>query len=85
MSEAECGLARAVGAGMLTGAMSAAEIIEMIKKLPPEEKAEVTEFLRNGRADSTTTGIKFVSDADFDRAAKRVFAENHELLRRLAQ
>lgn len=85
MSETECGLARAAAAGMVTGVMSAAEIIELIKQLPPEEKAEVTEFLRNGVADSKASEIKFATDADFDRAAKRVFAENHELLRRLAQ
>ncbi len=63
--------------------MSAAEIIELIKKLPPEEKAEVLAFAKNG--DSETTAIKYASDEEFDRAAKRVFAENHELLRRLAQ
>jgi hypothetical protein len=63
--------------------MSAAEIIEMIKKLPPEEKAEVIAFARSG--DAGPAAIRYASDAEFDRAAKSVVAENHELLRRLAQ
>ena len=65
--------------------MSAAEIIELIKKLPPLERAEMSSFLQKVDADTQPHGIQFASDADFDRAAKLVFAENHELLRRLAQ
>jgi hypothetical protein len=63
--------------------MSAAEIIEMIEKLPPEERAEVLAFIKAGKLDQPST--KVVSDADFERAAKRVFADNKDLLRRLAQ
>lgn len=63
--------------------MSAAEVIEMIQKLPPNERAEVVAFLRNGAG--KTNEVKFASDEDFDRAAKTVLADNHELLRRLAQ
>ncbi len=65
--------------------MSAAEIIEMIKKLPPEQRAEVDNFLTGTRVCSPKNGDGFASDVDFDRAAKQVFADNHELLRRLAQ
>jgi hypothetical protein len=48
--------------------MSATEVIELIKKLPPDEQAEVEAFLRNG--DGKAKEIKFASDEDFDRAAK---------------
>ncbi len=65
--------------------MSAAEIIEMIKKLPPEERAEVDHFLAETRVSMQENGNRFATDADFERAAKLVFADNHELLRRLAQ
>ena len=65
--------------------MSAAEVIEMIKKLPPEERAEVDNFLAETRVSLQENGNSFATDADFDRAAKSVFADNHELLRRLAQ
>lgn len=63
--------------------MSAAEIIELIKKLPPEEKAEVIAHFQKERVEKET--VLHATDSDFERAAKRVFAENHDLLRRLAQ
>jgi hypothetical protein len=65
--------------------MSAAEVIELIKKLPPQERAEVDNFLAETRASTQESGTRFATDADFDRVAKQVFADNHELLRRLAQ
>jgi hypothetical protein len=63
--------------------MSAAEVIELIKKLPPQERAEVVAFVKNESLE--TSGVKVAPDADFERAAKRVMTENRELLRRLAQ
>ena len=65
--------------------MSAAEIIELIKKLPPEERAEVIAYARNGPAEQDERTIRYATDEEFDRARKKVFTENHELLRRLAQ
>lgn len=65
--------------------MSAAEVIELIKKLPPEEQAEVNDYLAKTRISREQIGNRFASDEDFDRAAKQVFADNHDLLRRLAQ
>jgi hypothetical protein len=62
--------------------MSAAEIIELIKKLPPEERAEVIAF---AKAEEPARQIKYADNEAFERAAKKVFAENKELLRRLAQ
>ena len=63
--------------------MSAAEIIELIKRLPPKEKAEVIAFIQEEQG--RTADPKAVSDAEFERAAERVFVENRDLLRRLAQ
>ena len=63
--------------------MSAAEVIELIKKLPPKEQAEVAAFLKAGEL--RDAGKRGVSDADFERAAQQVFADNKDLLRRLAQ
>jgi hypothetical protein len=63
--------------------MSAAEVIELIKQLPPQEKAAVNAFLQNGTGSASETEL--ARDADFDRSAKKIFADNHELLRRLAQ
>ena len=72
--------------------MTAAEIIKLIKKLPPEEKAEVIAFLMNkeeeaGRVEEAAIkgGIRFVADEEFEQLAPKIFAENRELLRRLAQ
>lgn len=64
--------------------MSAADIIELIKKLPPNEQAEVAVFVRSTTFE-TAPQPKVATDADFERAAQRVFKENEELLRRLAQ
>lgn len=67
--------------------MSAAEIIELIKKLPPEERAEVMSFARNEPAIALTLEkkIRYVSDEKFDEVMPRVFEKHADLLRRLAQ
>lgn len=64
--------------------MSAAEIIELIKKLPPEEQAEVIAFARNA-APEADTPPRTIPDERFRRAADEVFDKHRELLRRLAQ
>ena len=61
--------------------MSAAEIIEMIKKLPPE----VVAFVKKTEPAANESAAKYASDAEFDQALKQVVTENSELLRRLAQ
>ena len=69
--------------------MSAAEIIELIKKLSPEERAEVLAFAKNGEAETKTPPaerkIRYISNEEFEKIAPKIFADNHELLRRLAQ
>jgi hypothetical protein len=67
--------------------MSAADVIELIKKLPPEERAEVVAFARNEPATAPTLEkkIRYVSDEKFAEVAPRVFEKHADLLRRLAQ
>ena len=75
--------------------MNAAEIIELIKKLPPEERAKVMAFLKElegsvgsaGRVEESATErqIRYIGSDEFEKLAPKIFAENHELLKRLAQ
>jgi hypothetical protein len=67
--------------------MSAAEVIELIKKLPPEEQAEVIAFAKNVDGESRVEEPKlgFLPQAEAEFRAERIFRENHELFRRLAQ
>jgi len=58
--------------------MTAIEIIEQIKQLPPAEKGKVAEFVRADVA-------RYVSDDDARRAGEVVFAEHPELFHQLAQ
>ena len=60
--------------------MSAAEIIEQIQTLPPEERKKVAAFVRQlERAER-----QGVSE-EFKRVADEVFTKNAELFRKLAQ
>jgi hypothetical protein len=67
----------------------------MIKKLSPEERAEVMAFLRKQNETQSEAGrveeagmnpkINFLPQAEAERRAAKIFRENHELFRRLAQ
>ena len=64
--------------------MSAAEVIELIKKLPPEEQAKVFAFGDEAREQ----GGDVVRQANRDKArevARQVFDRHSELFRKLAQ
>ncbi len=63
--------------------MSAAEVIEMIKKLPPQEQAQVRAFVNEGEV--AAGAVKHIKREEFERIAPKIFADNRELLRRLAQ
>lgn len=63
--------------------MSAAEIIEMIRKLPPQEQAEVRAFVNKGEV--ATSSVQYIPKEEFDKIAPKIFSDNRELLRRLAQ
>ncbi|MBI5768537.1 MAG: hypothetical protein HZA93_12125 [Verrucomicrobia bacterium] len=61
--------------------MSAAEIIELIKKLPPKERAEVREFVQ---ADGQTT-VRRIDRGRARELGKDLFDRHPALFRKLAQ
>jgi hypothetical protein len=71
--------------------MSAAEVIALIKKLPPEERAEVSAFLqKEGVAACVEEAVeekkvRYASNDEFEKVLPRVFEKHRELFRRLAQ
>jgi hypothetical protein len=66
--------------------MSALEIIDQIKILPPEEKAKVVDYVRQLQADrSTMNEARLMEKAEFDAAKERMFSKHSELLKKLAQ
>ena len=67
-------------------AMSAADVIAELKKLPVQEQAEVFRLLGEQLratfpSDSATA---YAGDAEFEAAMRKVFEENAGLMRRLA-
>lgn len=66
--------------------MSAAEVIAMIEKLPPHEKAEVIAFARNiPAAEPGQPNFRYATDEAFNKVLPEIFEKHHELFRRLAQ
>jgi hypothetical protein len=66
--------------------MSAQEIIEQIKSLPPEEKAEVMKFVHQIEA-AVHSGDKaqYMDPTTFESAKEKVFTKHSELLNKLAK
>lgn len=64
--------------------MSAIEIIEQIKALPPQDRRAVLEFARNAEP-SEQPAVCHPKDDAFVAAAERVFAKHEELFKRLAE
>jgi len=76
--------------------MSAAEVIEQIKKLTPEELSEVRSCLDRlcetvkkvgslENAGAATSAAKSIPSDEFKAIAAEVFDKNEELFRKLAQ
>jgi transcriptional regulator with AAA-type ATPase domain len=67
--------------------MSAIEVIHEVQALPLEEQEQVLNFLQDKlRPHKPAEGeVKYAVDADFKKAADKVFRENDNLFRRLAQ
>ena len=67
--------------------MSAAELIEQIKALPPEEIEQVRQFLLNGNSSSAgaSGSVKYLDREEAAKLGRKVMEENEDLLRRLAQ
>lgn len=66
--------------------MSAIEVINEVRELPVAEQELVLNFLEQKLRPRKSAGdVKYAVDSDFEKAAERVFRENDELFRRLAQ
>jgi len=66
--------------------MSAAEIIEQIKALPAEEQSEVAEFVRElAAAKPQSHEVRYISVEEAKVIGDRIFENNAELFRKLAQ
>ena len=65
--------------------MSAAEVIEMIEKLPPREKAEVFAYLKKSELALTERTVRYLPKTEADCIAEQVFKDHNELFRKLAQ
>lgn len=63
----------------------AAEIIALIKKLPPADQAEVVAFARALSDGDTAVEVSYIPDVKFAEVAPQVFAKHRELMRKLAQ
>jgi hypothetical protein len=61
--------------------MTARQVMDEIKTMTPEERAEVAQFLReldNG------CEVRYANDADVEKIAEKVFDRHAELMRKLA-
>ncbi|MSU51057.1 MAG: hypothetical protein EXS37_18535 [Opitutus sp.] len=65
--------------------MSAAEIIEMIEKLPPEEMAEVFALLEKRKVGRPEREIQYLPQAEAERIADQIYKDHSELFRKLSQ
>ena len=65
--------------------MNAAEVIENIKKLPPDEQRRVFNFVeQHERASLGLPPVRYATDEEFRSAANHVFEKHDELFRNLA-
>ena len=62
--------------------MTAADVIDQIKTLDPQERAKVLDLLLEIEA---AQKIVYMDNESFDRAADRVLERHADLLRKLAQ
>lgn len=62
--------------------MTAAQVIDEIKTLDPQERAKVLDLLLEIEA---AQNIRYADDRTFDDAADRVMTRHSDLMRKLAQ
>ena len=65
--------------------MSAAEIIEQIKRLPPEEKRAVKDFVNAEGGATSGSRVEYVERKALEQTAQQIFKEHEDLFRKLAQ
>lgn len=63
--------------------MTAVEVIEQIKALPPQEKAKVIDFVQAMESDPPS--VRTLDPKTFERAARSVFERHSELMHKLSQ
>jgi hypothetical protein len=63
--------------------MTAREVIDYIKTLPPQERSKVVDFVHEMTTQESP--VKHADNAAFTEAAKWVFGEHTELMRKLSQ
>ena len=63
--------------------MTAVEVINEIKALPPQEKAKVIDFVQ--RLESTQPRVRTLDPRAFEQAARSVFERHDELMHKLSQ
>lgn len=77
-------LAAIFSPGYIINGMSAAEIIEQIKQLPPEDKQAVHDFVMSPEFQSSGP-VQYIPEDQFMRAAEEIFDKYDNLFRKLAQ
>jgi hypothetical protein len=71
---------------LLFAVMSALEIIEQIKALPPKEQAEVVDFVQKLHTDSTAQPqIKYADPKEIATHSEKIFDKYDDLFRKLAK
>ena len=63
--------------------MTACEVIDQIKALPPPERAKVLDFVHE--LEAARGPIRHADDRAFNEAARWVLGEHADLMRKLAQ
>jgi hypothetical protein len=70
---------------LLFAVMSALEIIEQIKALPPKEQADVVDFVRKMESSQPGKTVRYMTDEDAQAAGNKVLAQYKEVFKKLAQ
>ena len=66
--------------------MSAQEVIDQIRTLPPAEKEKVLEYLHQDEARPEMPGtVQYIDRPTLEKSAKQVFDHHNELFKKLAQ
>lgn len=71
-----------VGRRVIWSIMTAFEVIDQIKALPPEERAKVVGYIREMEVEQP---VRTMDRETFERSTKHVFDRHAELMRKLSQ
>ena len=65
--------------------LSAVEVIEQIKKLPPDQIRIVHEFLQGTFQESKKAEVEYITREEVERSAQKFFTKYRELFEKLAK